>query len=154
MTMTATRVALGDALKALGEVNEKVVVFDADVASATFTQTFAKAFPDRFYQMGIAEANMTGAAAGISEYGFIPFVSTFAVFGTGRAYDQVRNTVAYGHYNVKLAMTHAGITGGPDGGSRHHLGHLAAAGRDAAARPAGRRHGLAARLVPSAAALV
>ena len=81
MTMTATRVALGDALKALGEVNEKVVVFDADVASATFTQTFAKAFPDRFYQMGIAEANMTGAAAGISEYGlFLSYpLSPFSV---------------------------------------------------------------------------
>ena len=125
MSMTATRVALGDALKALGEINEKVVVFDADVASATYTQTFAKAFPDRFYQMGIAEANMTGVAAGISEFGFIPFVSTFAVFGTGRAYDQVRNTVAYGHYNVKLAMTHAGITGGPDGGSHQSIEDLA-----------------------------
>ena len=125
MSMTATRVALGDALKALGEVNEKVVVFDADVASATYTQTFAKAFPDRFYQMGIAEANMTGAAAGMSEFGFIPFISTFAVFGAGRAYDQVRNTVAYGHYNVKLAMTHAGITGGPDGGSHQSIEDLA-----------------------------
>lgn len=125
MTMTATRVALGDALKALGEVNEKVIVFDGDVASATYTQTFAKAFPDRFYQMGIAEANMTGVAAGMSEFGFIPFVSTFAVFGTGRAYDQVRNTVAYGHYNVKLAMTHAGITGGPDGGSHQAIEDLA-----------------------------
>ena len=125
MSMTATRVALGDALKELGEMNEKVIVFDADVASATYTQTFAKAFPERFYQMGIAEANMTGVAAGMSEFGFIPFVSTFAVFGTGRAYDQVRNTVAYGHYNVKLAMTHAGITGGPDGGSHQAIEDLA-----------------------------
>ena len=125
MTMKATRQALGDALKSLGEVNPKVVVFDADVASATYTATFEKAFPDRFYQMGIAEANMTGVAAGISEFGFIPFISTFAVFGTGRAYDQVRNTVAYGHYNVKLAMTHAGITGGPDGGSHQSIEDLA-----------------------------
>lgn len=125
MSMKATRQALGEALTALGEVNPKVVVFDADVGSATYTAAFEKAFPDRFYQMGIAEANMTGAAAGISEFGFIPFISTFAVFGTGRAYDQVRNTVAYGHYNVKLAMTHAGITGGPDGGSHQSIEDLA-----------------------------
>ena len=125
MTTTATRVALGDALKALGEENEKVIVFDGDVASATYTQTFGKAFPDRFYEMGIAEANMAGVAAGMSEFGFIPFVSTFAVFGTGRAYDRVRNTIAYGHYNVKLAMTHAGITGGPDGGSHQAIEDLA-----------------------------
>lgn len=125
MSMKATRQALGEALKSLGEVNPKVVVFDADVASATYTATFEKAFPERFYQMGIAEANMTGVAAGISEFGFVPFISTFAVFGTGRAYDQVRNTVAYGHYNVKLAMTHAGITGGPDGGSHQSIEDLA-----------------------------
>ena len=125
MSMTATRVALGDALKALGAENEKVVVFDADVANATYTQTFADAYPDRFYQMGIAESNMVGAAAGMSDFGFIPFVSTFAVFGTGRAYEQIRNTVAYGHYNVKLAMTHAGITGGPDGGSHQSIEDLA-----------------------------
>ena len=125
MSMTATRAALGDALKELGEINDKVIVFDADVGGATYTQTFGKAFPDRFYQMGIAEANMTGAAAGMSEFGFVPFISTFAVFGTGRAYDQVRNTVAYGHYNVKLAMTHAGITGGPDGGSHQAIEDLA-----------------------------
>ena len=125
MSMTATRVAMGKALKSLGEVNGKVVVFDADVGAATQTKMFAQAFPDRFFQMGIAEANMTGAAAGMSEYGFIPFISTFAVFGSGRAYDQVRNTIAYEHYNVKLAMTHAGITGGPDGGSHQSIEDIA-----------------------------
>ncbi len=125
MSMTATRVAMGKALKSLGEENGKVVVFDADVGAATQTKMFAQTFPDRFFQMGIAEANMTGVAAGMSEYGFIPFISTFAVFGTGRAYDQVRNTIAYGHYNVKLAMTHAGITGGPDGGSHQSIEDIA-----------------------------
>lgn len=123
--MKATRAAYGEALKKLGIENEKIVVFDADVGNATYTQMFQKEFPDRYYQMGIAEANMVGVAAGISDMGFIPFVSAFAVFGIGRAFDQVRNTVAYGKYNVKLAMTHCGITGGPDGGSHQSVEDLA-----------------------------
>lgn len=125
MEKKATRVAYGDALKQLGEKNEKIVVFDADVGNATYTQVFEKAFPARFFQMGIAEANMVCAAAGMSDMGWIPFVSAFAVFGIGRAYDQVRNTVAYGKYNVKLAMTHGGITGGPDGGSHQSVEDIA-----------------------------
>lgn len=125
MEKKATRVAYGDALKQLGEKNEKIVVFDADVGNATYTQVFERAFPARFFQMGIAEANMVCAAAGISDMGWIPFVSAFAVFGIGRAYDQVRNTVAYGKYNVKLAMTHGGITGGPDGGSHQSIEDIA-----------------------------
>ncbi len=125
MEMKATRVAYGEALKRLGEENDKIVVFDADVGNATYTQTFQKAFPERFYQMGIAEANMVCAAAGIADMDFIPFVSAFAVFGIGRAYDQVRNTVAYGNCNVKLAMTHGGLTGGPDGGSHQAIEDIA-----------------------------
>lgn len=125
MEKKATRVAYGEALKRLGEENDKIVVFDADVGNATYTQTFQKAFPDRFFQMGIAEANMVCAAAGIADMGYIPFASAFAVFGIGRAYDQVRNTVAYGKSNVKLAMTHGGITGGPDGGSHQAIEDIA-----------------------------
>ena len=123
--MKATRVAYGEALKSVGAENKRIVVFDADVGNATHTQTFQKEFPERYYQMGIAEANMVCAAAGISDMGWIPFVSSFAVFGIGRAFDQVRNTVAYGKYNVKLAMTHCGITGGPDGGSHQSVEDLA-----------------------------
>ncbi|HWQ77783.1 MAG TPA: transketolase family protein [Anaerovoracaceae bacterium] len=121
----ATRVAYGDALIALGQENEKVVVLDADVASATFTYGFSKRFPECFFNMGIAEANMVGVAAGLADMGFVPFASTFAVFGAGRAYDQVRNTVAYSRANVKLPMTHSGITAGEDGGSHHAIEDIA-----------------------------
>lgn len=123
--MKATRVAYGEALRSVGAENRRIVVFDADVGNATNTQTFQKEFPERYYQMGIAEANMVCVAAGISDMGYVPFVSAFAVFGIGRALDQVRNTVAYGKYNVKLAMTHCGITGGPDGGSHQSVEDLA-----------------------------
>ena len=121
----ATRVAYGDALIALGQENEKVVVLDADVASATYTYEFSQRFPERFFNMGIAEANMVGVATGLADMGWVPFASTFAVFGIGRAYDQVRNTVAYGKANVKLAMTHGGITAGEDGGSHHAIEDIA-----------------------------
>ena len=121
----ATRVAYGKSLVTLGQENEKVVVFDADVAMATMTHYFKTAFPDRFFDMGIAEANMICASAGMADMGYIPFVSAFAVFGIGRAYDQVRNTIAYGKANVKLCMTHGGITAGPDGGSHQAIEDLA-----------------------------
>lgn len=121
----ATRVAYGKSLVTLGKENEKVVVFDADVAMATMTHYFKSAYPDRFFDMGIAEANMVCTAVGMADMGYIPFVSAFAVFGIGRAFDQVRNTVAYGKANVKLCMTHGGITAGPDGGSHQAIEDLA-----------------------------
>lgn len=125
MSKIATRLALGEGLKELGTINDKVVVFDADVGNATHTNIFGNAFPERYFQMGIAEANMICTAAGISDFGYIPFVSTFSIFGVGRAYDQIRNTVAYSKANVKLAMTHCGITGGPDGGSHQAIEDIA-----------------------------
>lgn len=123
----ATRVAYGESLKRIGKEYKNVAVLDADVANATYTHLFAKEFPDRFFNLGIAEANMIGVAAGMADMGYIPFASAFAVFGLGRAYDQVRNTVAYGMSNVKLAMTHGGITGGPDGGSHQAIEDIALA---------------------------
>lgn len=123
--MKATRVAYGDALVELGRKNDKVVVLDADLAHATMTMTFQKEFPDRFFNVGIAECNLVGMSAGISTMGFIPFCSTFALFGTGRAYEIVRNSVAYPKNNVKLAMTHAGITVGEDGGSHQSIEDIA-----------------------------
>ncbi len=125
MESIATRVAYGKSLVTLGQENEKVVVFDADVAMATMTHYFKSAYPDRFFDMGIAEANMIGVSAGMADMGYIPFVSAFAVFGIGRAYEQIRNTVAYGKANVKLCMTHGGITAGPDGGSHQAIEDLA-----------------------------
>jgi len=117
----ATRVAYGDALVALGAENDKIVVMDADLSHATMTCGFAEKYPERFFNAGIAEANMTDMAVGLSEMGYIPFISTFAIFGAGRAYEQVRNSVAYPKSNVKLAMTHAGITLGEDGGSHEAI---------------------------------
>ena len=111
----ATRDSYGNALKALGEKAENLVVLDADLAGATKTSVFMKAFPDRHIDCGIAEANMTGIAAGLSTCGFVPFVSTFAMFASGRAYEQVRNAIGYPHLNVKIAATHAGISVGEDG---------------------------------------
>lgn len=119
--LIATRAAYGDALLKLGYKNEKVVVLDADLSHATMTHKFASAFPHRFFNAGIAEANMTGMAVGLSEMGYIPVISTFAMFGTGRAYEQVRNSIGYPHSNVKLAMSHAGITLGEDGGSHETI---------------------------------
>ena len=125
MSEKATRAAYGEALVELGQVNEKVVVLDADLAAATMTVTFKKAFPQRHYDMGIAEANMVNVAAGMSTMGLIPFCSTFAMFGAGRAYEQVRNSVAYPHLNVKLAMTHAGVSVGEDGASHQCIEDIA-----------------------------
>ena len=119
--MKATRVAYGEALVEMGAVNDKIVVLDADLSGSTNTAKFAKAYPDRFFNAGIAEANMMGMAAGLATMGYIPFTSTFAMFGTGRAYEQVRNSIGYPHLNVKLAMSHAGITLGEDGGSHQAI---------------------------------
>ena len=125
MSEKATRAAYGEALVELGQANEKVVVLDADLANATMTVTFKKAFPQRHYDMGIAEANMVDVAAGMSTMGLIPFCSTFAMFGAGRAYEQVRNSIAYPHLNVKLAMTHAGVSVGEDGASHQCIEDIA-----------------------------
>lgn len=119
------RVAYGEALRDLGAVNDKIVVCDADLAHATMTATFAEAYPERFFNFGIAEANMVGAAAGMAHSGLIPFVSTFALFGTGRAYEQIRNSVAYVNANVKLACSHSGLSVGEDGGSHQSFEDIA-----------------------------
>ncbi len=111
----ATREAYGKALAEFGAVYENLVVLDADLAAATKTGTFKKAFPDRFFDCGIAENNMIGAATGMSLMGKIPFASTFAMFAAGRSYEQVRNSIGYPHNNVKIGATHAGITVGEDG---------------------------------------
>ena len=111
----------GKALAELGEKYKDLVVLDADLANATKTIEFKKKFPERFFDIGIAEQDLIGTAAGLALGGKIPFASTFAVFASGRAYDQVRNTVAYSKLNVKIAATHAGITVGEDGASHQAL---------------------------------
>lgn len=119
--MISTREAYGNTLAELGEKYKDVVVLDADLATATKTIEFKKKFPERFFDMGIAEQDLIGTAAGFALAGKIPFASTFAIFATGRAYDQVRNAVAYPKLNVKIAATHAGITVGEDGASHQAL---------------------------------
>lgn len=114
---TATRDAYGKALVELGGINDKVVVLDADLAAATKTGMFKKAYPERFFDSGIAESNMMGVAAGLASVGYTVFASTFAMFAAGRAYEQVRNSIAYPHLNVKIGATHAGISVGEDGAS-------------------------------------
>ena len=111
----ATRESYGNALKELGEENPNIIVLDADLAGATKTGVFKKAFPDRFFDCGIAESNMMAIAAGVATTGKIPFCSTFAMFAAGRAYEQVRNAVGYPHLNVKIGATHAGVSVGEDG---------------------------------------
>ena len=111
----ATRESYGNALVEVGKENDKVYVLDADLAGATKTGTFKKAFPERHIDCGIAEANMTGIAAGMATTGLIPFVSSFAMFASGRAFEQVRNSIGYPHLNVKIGATHAGVTVGEDG---------------------------------------
>ena len=111
----ATRESYGNALVQLGQRNDKVYVLDADLAGATKTGTFKKAFPDRHIDCGIAECNMMGIAAGMATTGLIPFCSSFAMFASGRAFEQVRNSVGYPHLNVKIGATHAGVTVGEDG---------------------------------------
>ena len=116
--MIATRESYGNTLKALAaEGHDDLVVLDADLAAATKTGVFRKAHPDRHFDCGIAEANMMGVAAGLSTMGYVPFVSSFAMFAAGRAFEQIRNSVAYPHLNVKIGATHGGISVGEDGAS-------------------------------------
>lgn len=117
----ATRQSYGEILKELGEQNENIVVLDADLSTATKTEIFAKEFPNRFFDMGIAEQDMIGTAAGFATCGKIPFASTFAVFAAGRAYDQIRNSVCYPNLNIKICATHAGVTVGEDGATHQML---------------------------------
>lgn len=117
----ATRQSYGETLVELGKENEKIVVLDADLAGATKTDLFAKEFPNRFFDMGIAEANMLGTAAGLATCGKIPYASTFAMFAAGRGYDQIRNSICYPQLNVKICATHAGITVGEDGATHQML---------------------------------
>lgn len=120
-TKIATRQSYGEALAKLGEENKDIVVLDADLSGATKTSIFAEKFPNRFFDMGIAEQDMMGTAVGLSTFGKIPYVSTFAMFAAGRAYDQVRNTIAHTDSNVKICATHAGITVGEDGATHQML---------------------------------
>ena len=117
----ATRQSYGEALAELGDKNENIVVLDADLSAATKTCIFAKKFPNRFFDIGIAEQDMTGTAAGMALSGKIPYASTFAVFAAGRAYDQIRNSICYPNVNVKICATHAGITVGEDGATHQML---------------------------------
>ncbi|TDA65888.1 MAG: transketolase family protein [Clostridia bacterium] len=121
----ATREAYGRALARLGEENLDIVVLDADLSKSTKTEIFAKQFPDRFFDMGVAEQNMMGTAAGLALSGKIPFVSSFAVFATGRAFEQTRNSIAYPALNVKIAASHAGISVGEDGASHQSVEDIA-----------------------------
>jgi len=123
--MIATRDAYGEVLAELGAENGDVVVLDADLSGSTKTSSFAKKFPERFFNMGIAEANMVGTAAGLAASGKIPFASTFAIFAVGRAWEQVRQSVAYPKANVKIVATHSGVTVGEDGGSHQSVEDIA-----------------------------
>ena len=120
----ATRQSYGEELAKLGEENKDIVVLDADLSTATKTGIFAEKFPDRFINVGIAEQNLMGIAAGLSTFGKIPYASTFAVFAAGRAYEQIRNSIAYPKLNVKICATHAGITVGEDGATHQMLEDL------------------------------
>ena len=113
----ATRDSYGSALKELGALHDDLVVFDADLAGATKTSTFQKAFPERHFDCGIAEGNMVAVAAGAAAMGLVPFASSFAMFAAGRAFEQVRNSIGYPHLNVKIGATHGGISVGEDGAS-------------------------------------
>ncbi|OHB25937.1 MAG: transketolase [Desulfuromonadaceae bacterium GWC2_58_13] len=123
--MIATRDAYGKTLLELGRENPRVVVLDADLSGSTKTAVFGKEFPERFFNAGIAEANMVGMAAGLAAGGMIPFASTFAVFAAGRAFEQIRQSLAYPRMNVKIVATHGGITVGEDGGSHQSVEDLA-----------------------------
>lgn len=125
MSKQATRDAYGLALVELGKENENIVVLDADLSKSTKTCNFKDAYPERFFNMGIAEQNLLGVAAGLAASGKVPFASSFAVFAVGRAYDQIRNSIAYPKLNVKIAATHAGLTVGEDGGSHQMLEDIA-----------------------------
>ncbi len=117
----ATREAYGVALAELGKSNDKIVALDADLSGSTKSADFKKVFPERFFNVGIAEQNLIGMAAGMANVGLIPFASTFAMFATGRAYEQVRNSVAYPHLNVKIVGSHSGLTVGEDGATHQAL---------------------------------
>ena len=121
----ATRESFGMALCELAKEHDDIIVLDADLAAATKTEIFKKAYPDRFFDCGIAEANMIGVAAGLAAAGKVPFAASFAMFSTGRAYEQVRNSVGYPHLNVKIAGSHAGITVGEDGATHQCCEDLA-----------------------------
>lgn len=121
MIKKETRVAYGETLVELGAKNDKIVVMDADLSGSTKTAMFKKAYPDRFFNAGIAEGNMVGVAAGLAASGHTVFVSSFAMFASGRAFEQIRNTVAYPKLNVKICASHAGITVGPDGATHQCL---------------------------------
>jgi len=125
MEKIATRDAYGKALVKLGAENERVVVLDADLSKSTKTHDFMKNYPQRFFNMGIAEQNLLGTAAGLAAAGKIAFASTFAVFATGRAFEQIRNSIAYNKLNVKIAATHAGLTVGEDGASHQSVADIA-----------------------------
>lgn len=125
MIKKATREAYGEALVELGKINENVVVLDADLSGSTKTSMFKKAFPERHFNVGIAEADLIGTAAGFATCGKTAFASTFAMFAAGRAFEQIRNTVAYPKLNVKIAPTHAGISVGEDGGSHQSVEDMA-----------------------------
>ena len=126
MKKIATRVSYGNTLVELARQGaDNLVVFDADLAAATKTEIFRKEFPDRHFDCGIAEQNMVGVAAGMSTMGYVPFVSSFAMFVAGRGFEQIRNSIGYPHLNVKIAATHAGLSVGEDGASRRFAaGHL------------------------------
>ncbi len=121
----ATRQSYGETLVSLGQENKNVVVLDADLATATKTIDFAKEFPERFFDIGIAEADMIGTAAGFATCGKIPYASTFAIFAAGRAYDQIRNSICYPNLNVNICATHSGVTVGEDGATHQMLEDLA-----------------------------
>ena len=118
---TSIRKAFGKTLAEIGELNEKIIVMDADLACSTQTKIFADKFPDRFFDCGIAEQNMLATAAGLASEGKIPFVASFAVFVTGRTYDQIRNGICYPNFNVKIVGTHGGVTVGEDGATHQAL---------------------------------
>nr|WP_320027191.1 transketolase family protein [uncultured Acetobacterium sp.] len=121
----STRQAYGEYLVKLGETNENLVVLDADLSGATKTNIFKKAYPDRHFNVGIAEANLMGMSAGLATAGKVPFASTFAIFGAGRAYEIIRNSICYPKLNVKIALTHSGISVGEDGGSHQSIEDIA-----------------------------
>lgn len=121
----ATRDAYGEALAELGSINENVVVLDADLSGSTRTKKFATLFPNRFFNIGVSEQDMIGTAAGLSLAGKIPFASTFAIFATGRAWEQIRQTICYSYLNVKIVATHGGLTVGEDGASHQSLEDVA-----------------------------
>jgi transketolase len=117
----ATREAYGEALEKMGGLCSDIVVLDADLSKSTKTCVFAKSYPERFFNVGIAEQNLAGVAAGLAAAGKIPFISTFAMFASGRAYEQIRNSICYPKLNVKIAATHAGLTVGEDGASHQSI---------------------------------